>query len=260
MAGKGEVRWRDPLTGVFCITSRRRAVAACRHRVRRRSLLQRNISRSDAMAGRVITIAQQKGGAGKTTLAAHLAIAWAGEGRRVALVDIDPQGSLAAWHQLRSERFGDGKTGLDFAAITGWRTEAEVERRARDHDIVVVDSPPHAETEAKLAIRVADIVVIPVQPSPMDVWATRPTLDLAGQEKVPVLLVLNRVPPRANLVEAMVAKLVELGADVADARLGNRVALATAMLEGRGITEAARSSRAAEEITAVAAEILRRAG
>jgi chromosome partitioning protein len=50
------------------------------------------------MAGIVITIAQQKGGAGKTTLAAHLAIAWAGQGRRVALVDIDPQGSLAAWH------------------------------------------------------------------------------------------------------------------------------------------------------------------
>jgi len=100
------------------------------------------------MAGTVITIAQQKGGAGKTTLAAHLAIAWAGQGRNVALVDIDPQGSLAAWHALRTERLGDGKTGLAFAAITGWRTAAEVERRARDHDIVVIDSPPHAETEA----------------------------------------------------------------------------------------------------------------
>lgn len=208
------------------------------------------------MAGIVITIAQQKGGAGKTTLAAHLAVAWAGQGRRVALVDIDPQGSLAAWHQLRSERFGSGRTGLDFAAITGWRTEAEVERRARDHEIVVVDSPPHAETEAKLAIRVADLVVIPVQPSPMDVWATRPTLDLAGQEKVPVLLVLNRVPPRANLVEAMQEKLAEFGASVAESRIGNRVALATAMLEGRGVTEAS-ASRAGEEIAALAAEIAR---
>jgi chromosome partitioning protein len=211
------------------------------------------------MAGIVITIAQQKGGAGKTTLAAHLAIAWAGQGRRVALVDIDPQGSLAAWHALRAERLGNGRTGLDFAAITGWRTAAEVERRAGNHDIVVVDSPPHAETEAKLAIRAADLVILPVQPSPMDVWATRPTLDLAAQEKVPALLVLNRVPPRANLTETMLAKLAELGAIVAEARIGNRVALATALAEGLGITEAAASSRAAEEITAVAAEIARRA-
>ena len=210
------------------------------------------------MAGSVITIAQQKGGAGKTTLAAHLAIAWVGQGHSVALVDIDPQGSLAAWHASRAERFGDGKLGLDFAAITGWRTAAEVERRARDHDIVVIDSPPHAETEAKLAIRAASLVVIPVQPSPMDVWATKPTLDLAAQERVPVLLVLNRVPPRANLTEAMLAKIAELGATVADARIGNRVALATAMLEGRGITEAS-SSRAAEEIAALAQEIAQRA-
>ena len=210
------------------------------------------------MAGTVITIAQQKGGAGKTTLAAHLAIAWAGQGGSVALVDIDPQGSLAAWHALRAERF-DGKSGIDFAAITGWRTAAEVERRARDHDIVVIDSPPHAETEAKLAIRAARLVVMPVQPSPMDVWATKPTLDLARQEKVRVLLVLNRVPPRANLTEAMLGKLAELDAHVADARIGNRVALATSLAEGLGITEAAPSSRAAEEIVAAAEEILRRA-
>jgi chromosome partitioning protein len=211
------------------------------------------------MAGTVITIAQQKGGAGKTTLAAHLAIAWAGQGHRVALVDIDPQGSLATWHSLRAERLGEDRIGLDFAAITGWRTAAEVERRARDHDIIVIDSPPHAETEARLAIRAATLVVLPVQPSPMDVWATRPTLDLAAREKVTALLVLNRVPPRANLTDSMLAKLAELGAIVAETRIGNRVALATSLADGLGITEAAASSRAAEEITAVAAEIARRA-
>lgn len=212
------------------------------------------------MAGLVITIAQQKGGAGKTTLAAHLALTWAGRGRRVALVDIDPQASLTAWHGLREETFGAGRTGLDFAAITGWRTAAEVERRARDHEIVLIDSPPHAETEARLAVRAARLVLVPVQPSPMDVWATRPTLDLARQEKVPVLLILNRVPPRANLTDAMLGKLAGLGASVADARIGNRVALAAAMAEGRGITEAAANGRAAEEIAALADEILRRAG
>jgi chromosome partitioning protein len=211
------------------------------------------------MAGIVITIAQQKGGAGKTTLAVHLALAWAGQGKRVALVDIDPQGSLGAWYQVREESLGAGKAGLDFAAITGWRTAAEVERRARDHDIVLIDSPPHAETEARLAVRAAKLILVPVQPSPMDVWATRPTLDLAKAEKVPPLLVLNRVPPRANLTEAMLAAIAKLGVNVAEARIGNRVALATSMLEGRGITETDPSSRAGQEVAALAAEILKRA-
>jgi chromosome partitioning protein len=210
------------------------------------------------MAGVVITVAQQKGGAGKTTLAAHLAVAWAGAGKKVALADIDPQQSLTTWYKLREERLGAGKTGLDFASITGWRVAGEVERRARDHDIVIIDGPPHAETEAKISVRAAGLVVIPVQPSPMDVWATRPTLALAAAERVPVLLVLNRVPPRANLTEAMLEKIAELKVALADARVGNRVALATALFEGRGITEAHSSSTAAEEIRALADEILRR--
>ena len=207
------------------------------------------------MAGHVITIAQQKGGAGKTTLAAHLAVAWAGAGRRVALIDIDPQASLAGWHHLREERLGAGRSGLAFLAITGWRVAAEVERRARDHDLVILDSPPHAETEARIAVRASQLVLVPVQPSPMDLWATQPTLDLARQEKVPVLLVLNRVPPRANLTEAMAARIGELGARLAAARIGNRVALAAAMTEGRGITEAAEGGRAAEEVEALAREV-----
>jgi len=210
------------------------------------------------MAGKIITVAQQKGGAGKTTLAAHLALAWAGEGRRVALVDIDPQGSLTAWHRLREERLGSGRSGLTCADIKGWRVANEAERQARDHDIVLIDSPPHAETEARAAVRAAHLVVVPVQPSPMDVWATRPTLELARQERVPALIVLNRVPPRANLTDTMLAWIEELGAEVAQARVGNRVALATALAEGSGVTEMGNGGRAAEEVAALAGEILQR--
>jgi chromosome partitioning protein len=208
------------------------------------------------MAGTVITIAQQKGGAGKTTLATHLALAWAGQGRKVALIDIDPQASLAAWHRLREERLGAGNSSIDFAAITGWRIAAEAERRAKDYDFVLIDSPPHAETEARIAVRAAALVLVPVQPSPMDVWATKATLELAKAEKVPALLVLNRVPPRANLTGVMVSLLDELGVPIAKTRIGNRVALAAAMSEGRGITEGD-GGRAAEEITALAKEIMR---
>ncbi|WP_042695744.1 ParA family protein, partial [Azospirillum sp. B506] len=119
------------------------------------------------MTGKVFTVAQQKGGAGKTTLAAHLAIAWAQLGHKVATVDIDPQGSLTRWHAVRAEATG-GQPGFTHVQITGWRTQAEVEKLARSHDIVVVDSPPHAQTEARIAVRAATLVVAPVQPSPMD--------------------------------------------------------------------------------------------
>lgn len=211
------------------------------------------------MTGIVITIAQQKGGAGKTTLAAHLALAWAAQNRRVAVIDIDPQASLSTWFRLRQERRG-AEAGIAVLAITGWRIAAETERQGREHDIVLIDSPPHAETEARIAVRAADLVLVPVQPSPMDLWATKPTLELARAERVPLLLVLNRVPARATLTEAMLGPLAALGAPVAAARIGNRVALAASLAEGRGVLEAAPHSPAAAEITALAEEVLLRAG
>ncbi|MFX4220404.1 MAG: ParA family partition ATPase [Thalassobaculum sp.] len=213
---------------------------------------------------RILTVAQQKGGAGKTTLAAHLAVAIAETGRTVAVVDIDPQASLSSWWEMRGElglpepTDGKGKGGLSVHRVTGWRTANEVEKLARDHDVVVVDSPPHAETEAKIAVRVADLVLVPLQPSPMDFWATQATLDLAKSEKTPALLVLNRVPPRASLTELMTAKIGEMGAKVAKAQIGNRVALAASLLEGKGVSEYQKRGTAAAEIKALAAEVMKK--
>ncbi len=214
------------------------------------------------MAGKIITVAQQKGGAGKTTLAAHLAVAWMQAGKKVALVDIDPQGSLTRWYQTRTAAL-EGKVDLIHSQITGWRTQKEVERVAKDNDLVVIDSPPHAETEARIAVRVASLVVVPIQPSPMDYWATQPTLDLCKAEKSKVLLVLNRMPNRSKMTEQLIAQirgfLTPPAVDMADTRVGNRIAYAGALLSGRAVTEVDRSSKAAEEMTALASEILRRA-
>ena len=212
------------------------------------------------MTANIITIAQQKGGAGKTTLAAHLALAWMATGHSVAVVDIDPQASLSSWFRLRRERRPNATPDLEVAAITGWRVAAEVERQARHHDVVLVDSPPHAATEARIAVRTASLVLVPVQPSPMDLWATRATLELARTERVPSLLVLNRVPPRANLTEAMMSEFAALGVPLARAQIGNRVALASSLAEGKGIIETAPGSRGAAEIESLAREILGFAG
>lgn len=212
----------------------------------------------------VLTIAQQKGGAGKTTLAAHLAVAISQSGLRTAIVDIDPQGSLSRWFQVRTSGTGTepGEPSeaalLTHSRITGWRTAQEVERLTRSHDVVIIDSPPHAETEAKIAVRAANLVIVPVQPSPMDFWATQPTLDLAAREKRPALLVLNRVPPRGRLADDVAARVAELGAPLATTRIGNRTGLASALMNGRSVTEG-RASRAGAEMRALADEVLARA-
>jgi chromosome partitioning protein len=211
------------------------------------------------MVAKIVTVAQQKGGAGKTTLAAHLAVAYTAMKKRVVAVDIDPQQSLSRWYELRREWMDGMPAGVLVSAIEGWRARAEVDRVAAGHDVVIIDSPPHAETEARIAIRAADLVVVPVQPSPMDVWATRPTLELAAAEKVPALLVFNRVLPRAKLTEAMEAEVKQLGAKIARARLGNRVAFAAALAEGKAVGESQPRGRAAQEIAALAKEILRAA-
>lgn len=207
------------------------------------------------MPAKIITVAQQKGGAGKTTLAAQLAVAWSAQGRKVALVDIDPQGSLAAWDRARGEAQGAARYPLSMVAVSGWRVRNEIRRVGNGHDVVIVDSPPHAETEAKEAVRAAGLVVIPVQPSPMDVWATQPTVRVAVEADVPILVVLNRVPPRGNVVGKIRAKLDELAWPVAETEVGNRVAFAASMLEGLSVVETAHSSPAAAEIRALAAEV-----
>ena len=207
------------------------------------------------MTAKVITIAQQKGGAGKSTLAAHLAVAWHMARKKVALVDIDPQQTLGQWYATRREQLGEAADRLAFEGVTGWRAARTIEALAADRDFVVVDSPPHAETDARVAIRAADLVVVPTQPSPLDVWATRPTLDLAAKERTPAVLALNRVPARASLTERMLEKLAAYDVRLAKATLGSRVAFAESMALGLAAPEHKPNSLAAREARALAKEL-----
>lgn len=202
------------------------------------------------MNARIIAVAQQKGGAGKTTITAHVAVALSQMGHRVAVVDIDPQGSLTHWFSIR-EKLGDSVFPLTFAAISGWRVHSELDRLKRTHDVILIDSPPHTETDARTAIRAASLMIVPIQPSPLDLWATQATLKIAKEERVPVKMVLNRVNPLAKLSKAMMDEIPELSQN----RLGNRVLYAGAMTTGKGVTEIAPYSSAGEEVLALAEEV-----
>ncbi len=205
------------------------------------------------MPAKAITIAQQKGGAGKTTLAAQLAVAWWKSGLRVAMLDVDPQASLAAWFDMRL-RNGVASEGMLLVQVSGWRLSTELDRLKRDLDVVIIDSPPHAETDARVAVRAAELVVVPIQPSPMDLWATRPTLDMAVKERARAVLVLNRVPSRGKMPEAIRRKIEEERLPLARCSLGNRVAFAASMMDGKGVAEAGRDA-AAVELQTLAVEI-----
>lgn len=211
------------------------------------------------MAGTIITIAQQKGGSGKTTLATHLSVAWTQQpGSTVALLDVDPQGSLGEWFERREDRLGEGETGLQFRTASGWGARREAHALARDYDMVVLDTPPRADLEARTAIEAADLVVVPVQPTPADLWGTRDTLVQANKEGKGTALVLSRVPPRARLTDHLVAALRELDVDLMAAQLGNRIAFAESIGLGSTALEWEPKGKAADETRSLAAELLRK--
>ncbi len=201
----------------------------------------------------VITVAQQKGGTGKTTLAANLAAALA-PSARVALLDIDPQKSLTRWHAIRTSRDTQASL-LTFSEVSGWRLAAELDRLKRTHDVVLIDSPPQIDTDARLAIRGADLVLIPVQPSPPDFWAAEGTLALAAAERRNARVVLNRVPPASRLGETVKADLATRNLPVLRTAIGNRTGFAIAFAAGLGVTEAAPRSSAAAELRALLDEL-----
>ncbi|MEX2518089.1 MAG: ParA family protein [Paracoccaceae bacterium] len=206
---------------------------------------------------KVLTFAQQKGGAGKTTLLTQLAVAFGAEGkRRIALIDLDPQRTLTSWVDERIKRRGEPD--MDLIESSEWRIGADISKAARDADLILVDCPGNADVMLNRVLRETDLVIVPAQPSAPDVWATRATLRMAMKQGADARVVLNRVPPRGAGVEEMAAQLVEEGADLMEERIGNRIAFANAFAEGAAVTETAKSSKAAEEIAALAKTVLKK--
>jgi chromosome partitioning protein len=195
--------------------------------------------------GYVITVAQQKGGSGKTTLAVNLAVGFAKAGKSVALMDTDPQGSAGRWFMARLEAEG-GMSDIDFSTASAWGVTYEVRKLADAHDIVIIDTPPKADSDLRPALRASDLVLVPVATSHLDLWAVEVVLYLAGRERKPALIVMTRNRPGTRLAAEVAEKASELEAEVAAGSLANRVVYAETLGQGRAALEAPKGPAHAE--------------
>ena len=208
------------------------------------------------MLSKVITIAQQKGGTGKTTLAVHLALAFIKyHNHKVAIIDTDPQGSLGKWFMIRSEKNSLNKN-LTFKTASLWGAQYESKMLKQDHDIVIIDTPPKIESDARPAIEAADLVLIPVAPSPVDFWATEAIIEIAKKAKRKVLIQINRANHRSKLISKTHEYIKSINVKSTDTLIGHRQIFVTSMGEGKTVVEKQRKSKAVEEIKSISNQIL----
>lgn len=195
---------------------------------------------------KIVAIISQKGGAGKTTLAVHLATAAAGAGHAAAVIDLDPQGTAASW--------GDRRTAEVPEVISGQAVRIPTLVNAAKQngaDFLVLDTAPNADQTASLACRAADLVLIPCRPSTFDLEAIETTLMLAKAAGKPAFVVLNAVPPRSSIGKEATEGLTARGAQVVPHQLTHRAAFAHGVVDGRTAQEFEPRGKAAEEVASL---------
>ena len=219
--------------------------------------VERLVGRLGAHAGttsastkmRIIVVASQKGGVGKTTIAAHLAVhaGMIGEGPAV-LIDTDPQGSLSEWWDARYDGQAHDEDALMLATVKLDDLPTRLtELRRNGAAVAIIDTPPALTASINQVIEIADLVVIPARPSPHDLRAIGATVNMTRRAGKPFLFVINGAAPRANITAEAVAALSEHGR-VAPVILYQRTDYAASMIDGRTVMETAVAGRSTQEI------------
>jgi chromosome partitioning protein len=210
----------------------------------------------------IVALLNQKGGVGKTTLATHLAGEFATGGQSAVVIDADPQGSALDWAQTRRQAGLPRLFGV--LGVPRETLHQEVRAIARSVDHVIIDGPPRVTALARSALLAADLVLIPVQPSPYDVWASSEIVALVRDARIfkPDLraaLVINRRVVRTVIGRDVHSALGQHELGALKAEICQRVVFAESAATGLLVREVDDDSHASREIAALAAEVLERA-
>jgi len=203
---------------------------------------------------KTIAIISQKGGAGKTTVAIHLAVAAEQRGMNTAIFDLDPQASAASWSDKRNTP-SPAVVSAQAARLPSLLQQAA----AQSADFVIIDSAPNADAASLAAARAADLILIPCRPSAFDLNAIGTTLNLAAVAGKLAYVLLNAVPPQGKVGEEARNALGAGGVAVAEPVLHQLVAFSHAVNDGRSAQEFDPKSKAAAEIDALFAWVIKHA-
>lgn len=206
----------------------------------------------------IIAFIHQKGGVGKTTLSINVAGTLAKREKRVLYVDADPQGSALDWAEARQEASLFTMVGLPKAVI-----HKEIGNLSRDYDYVIIDGPPRVSDVTKSILLASDVAIIPIQPSPYDVWAAKEVIDIIKEaavynENIKIAFAINRKIVNTAIGRDVVDALSEYQIDVLQATVGQRVIFAESASAGKIVSEIDENTPAAKEIEILTNEILNR--
>ncbi len=195
---------------------------------------------------KTLAVVSRKGGAGKTTISTHLAVAAEALGIVTALFDLDPQASAALWADQRGENF-PAVMPAQHPRLAALLKQAETQGAG----LVIFDTPPEADTIAAAAAEHADAILIPCRPSALDLGAIGASVRIARSAGKPAFVVINAAPIQGTEVEEMRAALSAAGVELAPVVLHQRKAFSARMQEGRTATETEPKGKAAEETRAL---------